>query len=147
MIGSLLKSLFAPAPTELPESDARIALAALLVRIARADGDYAGVEIDQIRQILGKRYGLDAGATGDLLMVAENLERDAPDTVRFTRAIKDAVPHEERVGIVEAAWSIVLADGERSKEENALMRLIPNLLGINDTESNLARRRAETGLG
>ncbi|HHH89547.1 MAG TPA: TerB family tellurite resistance protein [Aliiroseovarius sp.] len=147
MIGTLLKSLFAPAPTELPESDARIALAALLVRIARADGDYAGVEIDQIRQILGKRYGLDAGATGDLLIVAENLERDAPDTVRFTRAIKDAVPHEERVGIVEAAWSIVLADGERSKEENALMRLIPSLLGINDTESNLARRRAEAGLG
>lgn len=147
MIGTLLKSLFAPAPTELPESDARIALAALLVRIARADGDYAGVEIDQIRQVLGKRYGLDSGGITDLLMVAENLERDAPDTVRFTRAIKDAVPHEERVGIVESAWSIVLADGERSKEENALMRLIPSLLGINDTESNLARRRAEAGLG
>ncbi len=147
MIGTLLKTLFAPAPTELPESDARIALAALLVRIARADGDYAGVEIDHIRQILKKRYDLDAGGARDLLLVAENLERDAPDTVRFTRAIKDAVPHDDRVGIVEAAWSIVLADGQRSKEENALMRLIPNLLGINDTESNLARRRAEAAMG
>ncbi len=147
MIGNLLKSLFAPAPTELPETDARIALAALLVRIARADGDYAGVEIDQIRQLLARRYGLDAGEAGDLLRVAENLERDAPDTVRFTRAIKDAVPHEERLGVVEAAWQVVLADGARSQEENALMRLIPNLLGINDTESNLARRRAETALG
>ncbi len=146
MIGTLLKTLFAPAPTELPESDARIALAALLVRIARADGDYAGVEIDHIRQILKKRYDLDAGGARDLLLVAENLERDAPDTVRFTRAIKDAVPHDDRVGIVEAAWSIVLADGQRSKEENALMRLIPNLLGINDTESNLARRRAEAAM-
>lgn len=147
MIGTLLKTLFAPTPTELPESDARIALAALLVRIARADGDYAGVEIDHIRQILKKRYDLDAGGARDLLLVAENLERDAPDTVRFTRAIKDAVPHDDRVGIVEAAWSIVLADGQRSKEENALMRLIPNLLGINDTESNLARRRAEAAMG
>ncbi len=140
---TLFQRLFGPAPTELPPGDARIALAALLVRIARSDGDYAEVEIARIRQVLANRYGLDEGDTGDLLMVAENLEREAPDTVRFTRAIKDAVPYDERIGVVESAWKVVLADGERAEEENALMRLISNLLGVNDRDSNLARKRVE----
>ncbi len=138
----LLQRLFGPAPGTLPPSDARIALAALLVRIARSDGDYAPVEIARIRDILADRYRLGAGETSDLLLVAENLERDAPDTVRFTRAIKDAVPYEERIAVVEAAWRVVLADGHRSEEENALMRLIASLLGVNDRDSNLARKRA-----
>ncbi|HHB81784.1 MAG TPA: TerB family tellurite resistance protein [Aliiroseovarius sp.] len=140
---TLFQRLFGASPTELPPSDARIALAALLVRIARADGDYADVEIAQIRRILRDRYALDDGDTGDLLRVAENLEREAPDTVRFTRAIKDAVPYEERSAVVESAWKVVLADGQRAHEENALMRLIANLLGVNDRDSNLARKRAE----
>ncbi len=140
---TLFQRLFGPAPTELPPSDARIALAALLVRIARSDGDYAQVEIARIRQVLTTRYGLDDGDTGDLLMVAENLEREAPDTVRFTRAIKDAVPYDERIAVVESAWKVVLADGHRAHEENALMRLIASLLGVNDRDSNMARKRAE----
>ncbi len=139
----LLQRLFGPAPGTLAPSDARIALAALLVRIARSDGDYAPVEIARIRDILADRYRLGAGETSDLLLVAENLERDAPDTVRFTRAIKDAVPYEERKAVVEAAWKVVLADGRRAEEENALMRLIASLLGVNDRDSNRARKRAE----
>ncbi len=139
----LFQRLFGTSPSTLPPSDARIALAALLVRIARSDGDYAEVEVARIRRILADRYRLDPGETGDLLLVAENLEREAPDTVRFTRAIKDAVPYEERIAVVEAAWRVVLADGRRSEEENALMRLIASLLGVNDRDSNLARKRAQ----
>ncbi len=142
MIGGLLKALFAPEPEALPPTDARIALAALLVRIARSDGDYAQSEIDTIRRVLARRYGLDTGAVGDLMLVAENLEREAPDTVRFTRAIKDAVPYEERKSVVAAAWEVVLADGARAHEEDALMRLIASLLGVNDRDSNLARQKA-----
>ena len=52
---------------------------------------------------------------------AEVLEAEAPDTVRFTRAIKDAVPYDERVGVIEALWQVVLADGSRSDGENALV--------------------------
>lgn len=143
MINSLFKRLFAPAPAPLPAADARIALAALLVRIARSDGDYAPVEIAQIRQILSTRFELDDGATGDLLLVAEILEEKAPDTVQFTRAIKDTVPYEDRKGVVSAAWQIVLADGDRANEEDALMRLITGLLGVNDMDSNIARKRIQ----
>ena len=68
-------------------------------------------------------------------------DQRVPDTVRFTRAIKDAVSHDDRIGVIEALWQVVLADGERDAEEDALVRLASNLLGINDRDSALARQR------
>jgi len=61
--------------------------------------------------------------------------------VRFTRAIKDAVPYERRLEVIEALWQVVLADGSRSDEEDALLRLVSNLLGVTDTDSAMARQR------
>lgn len=145
MFEGLLKRLTGPDPATLAPDDARLALTALLVRIARADGDYATVEIERIEAIVAARYALEPGQANELRRDAELMEEAAPDTVRFTRAIKEAVPYEDRVGVVEAAWGVVLADGARASEEDALMRLIANLLGVNDRDSNLARQRASGG--
>lgn len=123
MFADLIRRMTAPAPEQVPDHDARRALGALLVRIARADGDYAKVEKDTIRDVLTKRYQLDD--TDALLADCEALEAEAPDTVRFTRAIKDAVAYEDRLGVVEAMWEVVLADGVREQHESQLMRLVP----------------------
>ncbi|HBR36515.1 MAG TPA: hypothetical protein DD939_04365, partial [Sulfitobacter pontiacus] len=74
---------------------------------------------------------------------AEALEAEAPDTVRFTRAIKDAVPYDDRLAVIKALWEVVLADGSRSDEENALLRLVANLLGVTDTDSAIVRKQIE----
>lgn len=133
----------APDPDPLDDGDARLALAALLVRIARSDGEYDADEIKRIDALLTKRFGLGPFEVTALRRDAETLEEEAPDTVRFTRAIKDAVPYEERSQVVEDLWEIVLADGERDHEEDALMRLVAPMLGINDRDSALARQRAQ----
>ncbi len=143
MFGDLLKRLTAPAPSQLPDYDARLALAALLVRIARSDGTYDDEEIRRIDRILAERDSLSPFEAAKLRGEAEVLESEAPDTVRFTRAIKDAVPYEDREGVIEALWSVVLADGVRDHEEDALLRLAANLLGVNDRDSALARQRVE----
>lgn len=127
----------------MPPTDARVALTALLVRIARSDGDYQAAERDIIRDVVAERYDLSEGLADDLMAQAEQLEAQAPDTVRFTEAIKDAVPYEDRLTVVEAAWKVVLADGERADEEDALMRIIAKFLGVNDRDSHRARQRAQ----
>ena len=143
MFADLLRRLTAPAPAPLAFEDSRLALSALLVRIARADGDYAQIERDQIDAVLAHRYRLDTRQALALRHDAETLEADAPDTVRFTRAIKDCVPYEDRVHVIEAMWFIVLADGARDHAEDALLRMVAPMLGINDSDSNLARKRVE----
>lgn len=143
MFADFLKRLTDPAPATLAQTDARLALTALLVRVARSDNDYSGAERRNIQDIISNRYGLDQAGRDALLSDAETLEAEAPDTVRFTRAIKDAVPYEDRLEVIEALWQVVLADGARAKEEDALLRLVANLLGVTDMDSAQARLRVE----
>ena len=142
MFADFLRPLARPGPERIGPADARLALAALLVRLARADGDYADVEISRIDRALATRYGLSPFEAAAVRAEAEGLEAEAPDTVRFTRAIKEAVPHEERLAVLEAMWSVVLADGTRDALEDSYMREIANLLGIPDRDSALARQKA-----
>ena len=143
MFADFLKRLTQPEPAQMPDADARLALTALLVRIAKSDNDYARAEKARIDQITANRYGLTPADAEALRARAEALEAEAPDTVRFTRAIKDAVPYDARLGVIEPLWAVVLADGTRSDEENALLRLVTNLLGVTDTDSAMARQRIE----
>ena len=144
MIADLIRRLTATYLTPLPDGDARLALAALLVRVARTDGDYATIEQMQIDRALAHRYALSDSAAMALRAEAEALEAAAPDTVRFTRAIKDCVPYEDRVHVIEAMWFVALADGTRDHAEDALLRMVAPMLGVNDRDSNLARKRVET---
>lgn len=143
MFANLLRRLTMPeAPLSL--LDQRLALAALLIRVARSDGDFAAAEAARIDRILARRFGLSPDEALRLRAEAETLEEEAPDTVRFTRAIKDTVPYEEREAVVEALWDVALADGVRDHEEDGLMRLVASLLGIADRDSALARQRVES---
>lgn len=144
MFEALLRRLTGPsAPAPLPAPDARLALAALLVRAARVNGDYATVQVACIDRLLARRHGLTPAEAAELRGQAEVLESEAPDTVRFTRAIKAATQHEDRAWEIEALWAVILADGVRDHEESGLMRLVADLLGISDRDSALARQRVE----
>lgn len=142
MFAQFLSRLTAPAPEPLTDHDMHIALAALMVRLARADHDYSDAEVAKIDATLATQFGLSPFDTAKLRGEAEVLEAEAPDTVRFTKALKDTVAYEDRFGLVKSLWTVVLADGERADEEDAQMRLIVNLLGINDRDSALARQAA-----
>jgi len=141
MFADLFKRLTAPDPAPLSDTDARVALGALLVRIARTDGDYDADEAAQIDAVLKSRYGLADAQAQALRQDCETAEAEAPDTVRFTRAIKEAVPYEDRIGVIEALWSVVMADGKRDKAEDALLRMVAPMLGVTDQDSHKARLR------
>jgi uncharacterized tellurite resistance protein B-like protein len=143
MFEQLLRRLLSPVPDTLPAPDARLALAALLVRLARTDDHYDDAEVTRIDAVLRSRFNLGPFEATRLRGEAETLEREAPDTVRFTRAIKDHVPYEERIGVIEALWQVALADGRRDADEDGLMRLVAPMLGVEDADSALARQRVE----
>lgn len=129
----------------LTAEDCRLALAALMVRLARSDDRYTTDEKRMIDRVLSERYGLDRAASESLRREAETAEAEAPDTVRFTRLIKDAVPYEERVAVIEALWKVALAEGLNA-EERSFLRLVANLIGVSDQDSGLARQRMESQL-
>lgn len=144
MLADLIRRLAAPSqPAPLAPGDCRLALAALMVRLARSDDHYSSGEQRRIDRLLALRYGLAPAEAADLRAEAEVAEAAAPDTVRFTRLIKDAVPYEERVGVIEALWRVAAADGIDA-DERTFLRLVANLVGVSDQDSGLARQRAES---
>lgn len=143
MFGELLKGLMAPDPAPLRNADARLALSALLVRVARSDGNYALGELTRIDRILAARYELSPFEAAALRSKGEILETEAPDTVRFTRAIKEAVDYDHRIAVIEALWEVALADGHRDDEEASILRMVASFLGVSDQESNVARRKVQ----
>jgi len=141
MFADLLNRLVQPEPDPLDDGDARLALTALMVRVARSDNIYDDTEVWHITRIIITRYGLSQAEAEALRGEAEVLESEAPDTVRFTRAIKDAVPYDERLAVIEALWQVAMADGARDASEDALLRLVANFLGVSDRDSAIARQK------
>lgn len=141
MLNELIRRLTSdPEPDALGPEDSRLALAALMVRLARADDLYTHVEKRRIDLLLAERYGLGAERVRDLRAEAERVEAAAPDTVRFTRLVKDAVAYDDRVGVIEALWKVAAAEGVNA-EERAFLRLVANLIGVTDQDSGMARQR------
>jgi len=149
MFRNLLTRLFADSTdqTRLNGQDAEVAVASLLVRLARADDHYGVVEQQRIDQVLARRRGLTRIEAAEKRAAAEMIEAEAPDTVRFTRTIKERVELQDRQKIIAALWEVAYVDGQRDPEEEALVRLVAGLLGVNDRDSALARNQALDDLG
>ena len=131
----------------LPQADERTALAAILVEAAHADGTYDAEESERIARVLAARYDLSPTAAVALRVEGEAAQAASVDLVRFTRAVKDAVAHEDRVGVIEAVWEVIYADGVREMHESALIRKLCGLLHIDDREAAFARQRVIARLG
>jgi uncharacterized tellurite resistance protein B-like protein len=100
-------------------------------------------EIETIKHVLMQQYEMSEEKAISTIENAEQLEEEAPDTVRFTRALKNAIPYEKRRQIIEGLWQVALADGTRDSEEDAIIRLAAQLLGVTDVESAVARKSAQ----
>lgn len=143
MLDALIKRLTggSEAPPEDKADASRTAIAALLVEAARADGVYLDSERAAIEGVLAERFGLDAAGAAELRTDGEEAQAEASDIVRFTRVIKDAIPFEERVGVIEAVWRVVYADDDGEAHEANLVRRLCGLLYVPDVEAGLARQR------
>lgn len=129
----------------MPPDDARVAIAAVLVMAARADGAYEAAEQAMIDRVLLARFRLADADAQRLRAEGEAAEAEAIDIYQFTKAIKDAIPYDDRVAVVEELWKVILADGERDPHEDTLMRQIVDRLGLSPMDSALARQRVQGG--
>jgi len=144
-VGFFKRLLRATAPADLPSEDARSAIAAVLVMAARADDHYGADEQRVVDDVLMSRFGLDAAGAAKLRAEGEDAEVESIDIYQFTKAIRNVIPIEDRIAIVEALWKVVLADGARDPHEDTLMRQLVDRLGLSPMDSALARQRVQGG--
>lgn len=124
-----------PKSQPLPEPDEKLALGALLVRVAKSDSFYHVNEIIEIDHILGQSFALSSVEAAKLRATSEKLESHAPDTTEFTALIRDTVDYEHRLVIVQQLWTVILADGRDLPAEHTALHEIESHLGINPADS------------
>ena len=137
----------APNPEPMGSQQAELAIAALLVRVARSDDNYDDAERMRIDRVLSRRHALPPEEAADRRAQAEALEAQASDTVRFTRQIKDRIALEDRAGVLAALWEVAYADETRAADEESLIRLVAGLLGVPDQQSALIRQQVLDRMG
>lgn len=144
MLTRILHAFSKPRPEPLPEPDEKLALGALLVRVAKSDHDYKLSEISRIDRLLTRLNGIGPVDAAKMRATCEKLEKAAPDTERFAHLIRETVSFEARVDALEALWEVLLADGVRRAEELQVVELAREAMGLSEADSDAARATAET---
>ena len=128
-------------PGRFEENDYRLAAAALLIHASAIDGAMSVTERDKLHAVLKSHFGLDDGATAELIDVGTQAEQEAVDLYHFTSLINRSLDEAGRLGIVEMMWEIVLADGRVTEFEDNLMWRSADLLGVSSRDRIALRQR------
>lgn len=145
MFERILSVFAAPKPDPLPKPDAKLALGALMVRVAKSDMNYQVSEISRIDLLLARLNRLKPIEAAKMRATCEKLDKQAPETAEFGRLLRETVRLEDRIDALEVLWEVVLADGVRRDAELAIVEQVREALGLSADDSARARAIAEGG--
>jgi len=120
------------APRELPSE--QLAVALLLLELARSDFDFPEVERIKIRDLLAQRYQLDAAGADALLQQAQALEQEAVSLYDYVQALNARLDPRAKREVMEMLWQLAYADGRLDKYEEHLLRKLAGLLYVSDED-------------
>jgi uncharacterized tellurite resistance protein B-like protein len=129
------------------EHAARLASAALLIEISRADDEIREQELNAIVRALRSKFGLSPEETEALIKLAEEEATQATSYYEFTSLINREFSYERKVYLVELLWSVAVADQELEKYEEHAVRKLAELLYVSHTDFIAAKHRAQRRSG
>jgi len=135
---SSLKKIFGSEPAVSGMLETRepreLATAALLLELARADFAESAQEVEAIRHLLQRRFGLNDQALDTLIREAAKRADRAVSLHEFTHRLNRELDEEDKIEIVEMLWHVSHADGRIDKHEEHLIRRIAGLLHVSDRD-------------
>ena len=109
----------------------RVATAALLVEVMRADYEVRHEEREAVLRALAAAFDdLSPQETRELLARAEEQADGATSLYEFTQLVNRELDHEQKAHVVELLWRVAYADGDLDKYEEHLVRRIADLIHV-----------------
>lgn len=121
-------------PSQRKEHDLKLASAALLVEIMRADHHLEEDEKRSINLALQQTLGLDQIEAETLFQRALTTVEDSSDLHQFTRVIHEQASEAEKFQLVVNLWRVAFADAALDKYEEHMIRRIAELLYLPHSE-------------
>jgi len=108
----------------------RMAVALLLLDVARADTEITAEERQVARQLLERFFPVSSDQAQALVDAAQHAAEHATSLYPFTSLIKRECDLDERTRIVEMLWKVSSADGRIDAHEEHLVRKVADLLYV-----------------
>jgi uncharacterized tellurite resistance protein B-like protein len=143
-----LRRLFenqAPAPprsAEEREHQVRVATAALLFEVVRADGTVEEAERTVMRAAVQSTFDLPPEEIEELLRLGAEASARAVSLYELTQVVNAAFSPAERKRIVELLWLVAFADARKDALEEHTIRKLARLLAVSHPDFIDAKLRA-----
>jgi len=121
----------------------RVATAALLIEIARADFHIEDQELEHIAAALKTKFQLSAEEVRELIALATQEAKQAISYYEFTSLINQGFSFEQKLKVIELMWQVAYADDYLQKYEEALIRKIADLLYIPHSDFIAAKHKVK----
>ena len=138
-----LDSSRSPSTEVDPAVRVRLAVAALLVELARADHDELAVEHAAITGLIARHFQLDPAAAEELLAEARTAVADAVSLREFTAPLHAELSYPEKLRIITMLWDVAVEDRTLDKYEEYLVGKVAELLYV--SRGDVVRLRYEAG--
>ena len=110
----------------------QLALAALLVEMARADFDETHDEHGLIIDLLAGHFDLTSAESLELLQRSREANDKSVCLFDFTRALHESLGEQQKHQVIRLLWQVAMADSRIDKYEDNLVRKIAGLLYVSD---------------
>ncbi|WP_370193420.1 MULTISPECIES: TerB family tellurite resistance protein [Aurantimonas] len=130
-----------------PEDDLRVATAALLFHIVRADGVVTDDERIRLHEVLREEFALAPDEVDRIVAAGDEADTEAVDLYNFTSVLKNRLGEAERIRFVELLWEVTYTDGSVHELEDNLIWRVSDLLGVSTRDRMLMKREAATRSG
>ena len=128
-------------PDKVSEHSVRIATAALLIEMMRADAKISENEQRTITNTIRSKFGLNEEETGALLKLAEEEIREATGYFEFTSMINKSFTYEQKIKLIEHLWDVAFTDAILDKHEEYMVRKIACLIHVSHKDFIEAKLR------
>ncbi len=125
------------------EERTQIAVAALLIELARIDADFADSERDAIKRSVREMFGIEPRVTEALIAVAERKVEEVWHNFLFTEAIKKGFDTEGRVQLIRKLGQVACADGVLHHLEYQMVQQVVRELEIPSDEVEKLKQEHE----
>lgn len=123
--------LFRNSPEDNPEQHTvKLATAALLSEIIRADREADPRELEAYKALLSEQFSLTDDELQTLMNEGQSSAEEAVDMVQFTQVINQKCNNDEKQAILTDLWKVAYADKNIAPIEEHTIRRIADLLHL-----------------
>jgi len=117
-------------PSETASNKYQVATAALLIEIAKADGDFSNDERNRIIELMRNDFELDDECVNELLELSEQKVRESISVYEFSSVINESFTRLEKFELMKNLWRIIYEDGNLDSHEDRLIKIIGSTLNL-----------------